>query len=64
MSKQATPETVSVNKAALETLLEYFFHAESKSFEEHCANGGKKEEHMYWTAIEVERSMKQNGGVS
>jgi hypothetical protein len=49
--------TVTVDKQALESLLEYFFHSEAKSFEEHCDNGGKKEDHIYWKGIEVEKSM-------
>lgn len=48
---------VTVDKQALESLLEYFFHSEAKSFEEHCDNGGKKEDHIYWKGIEVEKSM-------
>lgn len=37
----------------LEKLIDYIYEAEAKHFEEHCDNGGKKEEHIYWAALRL-----------
>ena len=37
----------------LEKLIDYIYSAEAKSFEEYCFEGGKKEEHIYWVALQL-----------
>ena len=37
----------------LEKLIDYVYESEAKSFEEYCLDGGKKENHIYWTALQL-----------
>ena len=37
----------------LEKLIDYIYESEAKHFEEHCDNVGKKEEHIYWIALQL-----------
>ena len=44
-------ELTEEQAANLEKLIDYVCESEAKDFEEHCFNGGKKENHIYWTAL-------------
>ena len=37
----------------LEKLIDYIYDAEAKSFEEYCFEGGQKENHIYWAALQL-----------
>ena len=37
----------------LEKLIDYVYELEAKDFEEYCLDGGKKENHIYWTALQL-----------
>ena len=46
-------ELTEEQAANLEKLIDYVCESEAKDFEEHCFNGGKKENHIYWTALQL-----------
>ena len=47
-------ELTEEQAANLEKLIDYVYESEAEHFEEHCLNGGKKENHIYWTALQLQ----------
>ncbi len=46
-------ELTEEQAANLEKLIDYVYESEAEHFEEHCFNGGKKEDHIYWIALKL-----------
>jgi hypothetical protein len=53
-------DKVSINSDKLQKLIDYIYESEAKHFEEYCDNGGKKENHIYFTALELDAEAAQN----
>jgi hypothetical protein len=47
-------ELTEEQAANLEKLIDYVYESEAEHFEEHCFNGGKKEGHIYWIALQLQ----------
>ena len=43
--------------ALLERLIDYTYNAEWKSYEEHIDNGGTPESHIYYTALQLNKTL-------
>ena len=46
-------ELTEEQAANLEKLIDYVYESEAKSFEEYCFEGGQKENHIYWAALQL-----------
>lgn len=58
-----TPKQVTLNKYQTECLkevLDYIYELEAEHFEVHCADDGKKEDHIYWKALQVEEALHRH----